>query len=165
MSYSTTGLRVIPGTLTRKGFTLTESMFKRNVDRYRKSQYDIVVIDTQPGVLLPVWSPKYLDEVLAITTPDMPSFTSCMHLTHYLEKRRITYSVVINKITNKRYELNHREIEDIYPKKIIGKLPHDEIVPLSIERRMPAVLLNKRAKFSRRMETVYESMAENIDAR
>lgn len=157
--YAKGGLRVVPGALSRKPFILTEKMFKSNVTKYKKTKYDFVIVDSQPGVVLPVWSSQYLDEAIVVTTPDLPSFTSCMHLTQYLERKKIKYSIIVNKVTNRSYELAPDEMTEIYPNNIMGRLPHDEIVPISIDREVPAVLLKPSSRFARSLDNATRNIS------
>lgn len=144
-----TGLMVLPGKISSESFVINESMLKRNIERYRSSPYDFVIIDSQPGVALPVLSQKHIDEIIVVNNPDYPSMISSFHLTEYLEHKGMRYSILMNKVADKFYEVGASEIREVYPDTVIGSLAYDTVVPKSIDRRIPAVMFNSGARFSR----------------
>ena len=50
---------------------------------------------------------------------------------------------------DRKYELHTREIEEMYEGRVIGSLPEDDIVPISIEEHIPAYIMDYRNRFSK----------------
>ncbi|MGC8538210.1 MAG: hypothetical protein ACP5MZ_04525 [Candidatus Micrarchaeia archaeon] len=74
------------------------------------------------------------------------------------------HSLVINRIKNTRYEMHIREIEQMYGGEVMGFLPEDEIVPISIAEHIPAYVLNKKSKFSRAVLDTSHKYARRSEA-
>lgn len=145
--HAQTGLHVIPGVVSAKPFVITTQAAKRVYSRLRQSGYQFIITDTQPGYT-DLEISRYVDETLIVTTPSMPSLASALRVANHLDRAKISHSLVLNRYGGKRYELSSREIEEMYEGKTRAVLPEDEIVPMSIEAHIPAVELNRRARFS-----------------
>ncbi|MGC9190897.1 MAG: P-loop NTPase [Candidatus Micrarchaeia archaeon] len=142
------GVHVVPGVLAQREYLPTESMLKHLYNELKTTDYDFAIMDTIPGYTIERIS-KYYNEALLVSTPEMASITNVLRLATWLDKEHMKHSLVLNKVKNKRYELHEKEIEEMYEGNIIAKLPDDEIVPISIEERIPAYIYNKKAKFSK----------------
>jgi MinD-like ATPase involved in chromosome partitioning or flagellar assembly len=146
-----TGMRVLPGTISAYSFIPTELELKNFTQGLRQTKFDFVVIDTSPGFTTKEPLDLY-SEALLVTTPDTPSCTSTIRMAHVYTQAGLAHNMVINKVTNKKYEFGIEEIEDMYEKKALAVLPMDDIVPSSISSHIPAYLANSRDNFSRAMK-------------
>ncbi|MGC8479659.1 MAG: AAA family ATPase [Candidatus Micrarchaeia archaeon] len=156
-----TGIKAIVGSINTKPFITTEYESRRFIDSLRKTDFDFIILDTQPGYYV-AEEVGFVDETLLITTPDMPSCTSIMRSVAVLEKEKLKNSLLINRVKNKNYEINKREIEEMYPGRIVGSVPESEIVPISIAERIPAYILQRRSNFS---NSIYYSLGVYVSRR
>ncbi|MEM0202145.1 MAG: P-loop NTPase [Candidatus Micrarchaeaceae archaeon] len=146
--HSPSGVHVVPGVLSQNEYIVTDGMLSRFYSIAKNTNYDFVIVDTMPGYAVEHMG-RYYDEALLVSTPEMTSVANITRLAAWFDKMHLKHSLVLNKVSNKRYELNAREIEEMYENKIMVKLPSDETVPLSIEEHIPAYLYNKRCNFSK----------------
>ncbi len=150
VKYFPTGLDILPGSISEGEVSsnkLTDSEIDTVCTALQKTAYDYVVFDTSPGIT----SERFLlynNEVLLVTTPDTPSITSMIRLANTYSKHGIRNNFVINRFRQDRRQLRVEEIEDVMKKKALGILPEDPDVPLSIEKQIPACLMNEESAFS-----------------
>ncbi|MGC8622418.1 MAG: MinD/ParA family ATP-binding protein [Candidatus Micrarchaeia archaeon] len=149
--HAPTGLHVVTGTINSKPFVATEQEIKPLISELKKTNYNFIIVDTQPGYYA-LGITKYVDESLLVTTPDMPSIASIIRVATLLDGQKGRHSLVINRIRNRKYEVNKREIEEMYEGRVVGTLPEDDIVPISIEEHIPAYVMDYRNRFSRAVQ-------------
>ncbi len=157
--HAPSGVHVLPGLINARPFILTESVERIAVSAFKKTEYQFVVIDTEPGYS---GLTKYVDEALLITTPDMPSCSSILRLAREFDVMEVKHNLAINRIRNRGYEIHPKEIEEMYERRILGLLPEDEIVPVSIEEKIPAYLLDRRSKISGSIRTLARHYAVGV---
>jgi MinD-like ATPase involved in chromosome partitioning or flagellar assembly len=164
--HGVTGLHVLPGTLISKSFTPPS---QANIQRLknkisRSSYYNLIIFDTAPGFVEEDLS-NYYDETLIITTPEMSACTSSLRLAHQYDQMKIKHNLVVNRVKNKRYEISIPEIEEIYEKKVLGEIPEEEIVPISIAEHIPAYLVNPSSGFSKSIKSIARSYVSGSSIR
>ncbi len=144
--HGTTGLHVLPGTLSARRLPVHAKVAKFLTD-IRKGNYDFVIFDTAPGFVEDDLS-RYYDEALILTTPDMPACTSSIRLAQKYDQIGVKHNIVVNRIRNKRYEISVGEIEEIYEKRVRGAIPEDDVVPISVSEHIPAYVISPNSRFS-----------------
>src|SRR5208282_3013229 len=122
VSDNKTGLGVLPGVITTKGFTPTKTQLDGIAPKLKKLNYDFIIVDTQPGSDMPEFFDAY-DAAIIVTTPDMSSCLSAVKLAQIYDKWKIKHNLVVNRIRNKRYEISTPEIEEIYENRVGAALP------------------------------------------
>jgi septum site-determining protein MinD len=145
--HAPSGLHVITGSIGSKHAVLTAAAEGRIMKMLKKSPYEFVVVDTRPEIDS-VGSLKKTDETLVVATPDMPSASAAIKIAASLDRQRLRHSLVLNRVKNKKYEMSLHEVEDLYEGRVGAVIPEDEIVPISIEERIPAYILDRRGPFS-----------------
>jgi flagellar biosynthesis protein FlhG len=148
-----TGLNVLPGTITTKQFMPTKSQLETLGHKLSKMNYDFIIVDTQPGLGFPEFFKRY-NEAIIVTTPEMSACLSAVKLAHIYNTEKIKHSLVVNRVKNKRYEISIGEIEDIYENRVLGVLPEDEAVPISLAQHVPAYTLNRNSAFSKNIRNL-----------
>jgi len=146
--HAPSGLHVICGVIGSKPFSLDKENIKTIYSKMKNTNYAFIIIDTQPGYSIDYMA-KIYDEALLVTTPEIPAVASVIRLANSFDKIHLKHYLVINKLGRYKYDIHPREIEETYGGKAIGMLPEDEIVPVSIAEHIPAVMLDKKARFSR----------------
>lgn len=155
--HSPSGLHVVNGTINTKPFVITKDMARRMMSMLRRTHYDFVIVDSQPGYYN-MEAIKYFDEIIIVTTPDMPSCVSAMRMFKDCEREKLKSRLIVNRMHGKRHEVDPNEILIMCPNKVAGFLPEDEIIPFSIAEHVPALLLDKRSKFSKAMVSLVISL-------
>lgn len=158
--HGATGLKVICGALKEPSYFPKPEWVSHGYGQLEKSRYQFIILDSAPG-FTPIQLTKFVDEAIIVSTPDMPSLTSAVKLEDFYNKHHMKHKLIVNRTDDKRYEVHPKEIREIYEGGILGFLPEDEIVPKSIGTHIPAILLSKRALFSRALLEVAEGYAMN----
>lgn len=161
--YSSSGLRVLPGTINPYSFIPGEKENRAFLKALGQTKHDFVIVDTSPGVSLSEPFSLY-SEALLITTPEVSSCTAAIRLAHNYTAIKLRHNLVVNRVKNKNYEFGIDEIEDMYENRVIGVLPEDEAVPTSISQHIPAYLLNPRSAFSGGIRAIGRRYATRTEA-
>ena len=160
--HSPSGLRVLPGTIGPYSFVPSEEDNRKFLKMLSETKYNFIILDTSPGVSFSEPFNLY-SEALLVTTPEASSCTAVMRLARSYTEDRLKHNLVINRVKNKKYEFSVEEIEDMYENKLLGSVPEDEIVPISISQHIPAFLVNPKANFSRSIRSLARRYASKID--
>lgn len=153
-----TGIRVIPSSLR-----YVKEVSMKNLPRVLDSikTYKFITIDSPPGLSDDVENiMNSCNELVVITTPDVPSVTSATKIIDLAESNRVPVAgLVVNRILNKRYELHMQEIESMCSTRIIGKIPEDSRVPESIAVKIPLVMYAPKSPASTALNTLATELA------
>ncbi|QRF74382.1 ParA-like protein [Candidatus Micrarchaeum sp.] len=160
VTHAPSGLAVICGSITNAAFMLTYKEAKTSYDELKKSRYDLIVIDTEPGYVHDVVT-EGINETIIVSNPDMPSYISALRISEYFSSKGILNSMVVNRVAGKRHEISSREIIENFNGKV-GFLPEDDIVPISIAAKTPAVMLNPKSKFSKAIDEIADDLSSRI---
>jgi len=159
-----TGIRVIPSSL-RYVKEINMKHLRRVVGEIKT--YKFITIDSPPGLSDDVENiMQSCNELVVVTTPDVPSVTSATKIISLAEEFRVPVAgLVVNRILNKRYELHMNEIESMCNTRIIGKIPEDVRVPESIAVKVPVALYAPKSAASVAIcQLAYELCGERIRA-
>lgn len=151
ISHVPSGLDVLPAVVSGKTSMPTPEQLKRILSLVNDLNYDFVIVDTAPGFFLPD-AAKFYHEALIITTPEMSSCVSSIRLSQVYDKSNLKHKMALNRVRNKKYEMNADEVEEAYGDPVYALFPEDEIVPLSIAEHIPAYIIDRRSQFSRAVE-------------
>ncbi len=161
------GLRVLPASLKYHPDVGLKNL--KNI-LWGMSGYDYIVVDSPPGITDDV---EYIldacDEVVVVTTPDVPSATSAAKVISLCkDKKTPVKGVVVNRISGAAFELTNREIETMAEVPIVANIPEDSLVPESIAARTPIVLYKSSSPASKRLKdfvSVLTSVGEPMQIR
>lgn len=146
--HATTGLHVLPGKLGYTGRQPTKKQITTFFGRLKSSEYDYVIVDTQPGIPFPDSLSAY-DEALIVAQPYEASNLSALRMAKEYSKHNLKVNVAVNMVRNKRYELSLLDIQELSEAHVISALPADEEVPISMAEHIPLYVYNRRAMFSK----------------
>lgn len=149
------GMHVVPCELNAKSLLTNAEHYQLFKNDIIKAGYDFVIADTPPGQFDSELTGFY-DEAVILTTPDLPALQSVLKLAARYDKANLKHSLIINRVKHKNYEIPMRDISGIYGKKPDGMFPESELVPISIAKHIPAVMLNSKDPFSKAANTLSE---------
>lgn len=152
------GLHVLPCELNAKISVATAEQVQYFKNEVIKEDYDFIIADTPPGLLTPGIENLY-DEAIIITTPDLPALQSVIRLATRYDRIPLKHTLVVNRVKHKNYEITTKNIEGMYENKVAGILPESELVPVSIAKHVPAILLDGSCSFSRSVGQLSEQYA------
>jgi cell division ATPase MinD len=143
-------LQVLPASLCLSDL---EKVDIKKLDKcLRKSfeDYDYLLLDSAAGFGKESVSAMLAsDEVLFVTTPDIPSVTDIVRGKDLAEKLKLkALGIVVNRIRNKRYELKREEITHLTGLPILETIPEDERVLESLGLKKPIVNYKPQSKVS-----------------
>lgn len=129
-------LKILPASL-KPSYHVPIQNFKRLLNEL--GGYEFVVVDSPPSVLEYVQEVvNDCDEILVVTTPDLPSVTSANKVIAFAEKSNVkVLGLVLNRVHGKTYELPEKEVEALTNYRVLASIPEDDVVPLSISMQQP----------------------------
>lgn len=145
-------LDVIPASISiekrDKNFEKLEENIKKVTEHYDLllkdlvDDYDFILLDSAPGFNVEsIAALKIAGGVLVVTNPDYPSVVATTKTILYAKMMNVpTGGIILNKVTNEKYELTSEEIEKALKLKVIKKIPFDKKIPNSIAHKTPVVL-------------------------
>ena len=141
------GFDIIPASLNPQ--KINPYRLKNRLDKV-KDNYDIVLIDSSPTLNDEILTTMIAsDSLLVVTSPDYPTL-SCTTQAVKTAKRKGTpiIGLVLNKVRNKRYELNISDVEDATGIPVLSVVPDDAMVSEALSECTPASQYKPKADFS-----------------
>lgn len=157
--HGSSGVHCILGTLHTRPFQMNTKHTTHLFRQLDGCNYDFVVIDTAPGLQHEEDTMPF-DDAVIVATPDLPALTSALRLAEELKGSRSRYSLTLNRITGKSYELRPREIEGAWGGKTAALLPEDVLVSESLAARIPASLSSSDSPFTAAMRKLAKTYAD-----
>jgi flagellar biosynthesis protein FlhG len=166
VSHNPTGMHILPNEVVDKPFRANTRQVLRFYEELTKSNYDFIVMDTAPGPLpeqlLSVFKRWKELEILILLTPEAAACMSALRLGTLYNKLHVSREFAVNRIKYRGYELSLDDIEDVCGEKLLGAMPEDEHVPISIAEHIPLYLLAPNSNFSKEMRSISRHYARGI---
>jgi septum site-determining protein MinD len=153
------GLKILPASLKLSHHVPIQNL--KGILRDVRNSFDFVIVDSPPSILEFVQQVILsCDEILVVTTPDLPSVTSANKVIAFAEKNRVgIIGIVLNRVKNKAFELSSNEVELITSYRVLASIPENDVVPLSISLQKPLALSFPDSVVSRRLMELTEAVA------
>jgi septum site-determining protein MinD len=151
------GFHLIPGSYISKKIS---PMKLKNKIKHLKSYYDLILLDSSPNLNEEILaSMAASDELFVVTSPDYPTLSTTMRAVKLAKQKRTPISgLILNRVRNRHYELNVKDIEEASNVPVVGILPEDEKVLESLYYTTPVSLHKPNAKSS----TEFKKLAAKI---
>jgi septum site-determining protein MinD len=160
------GVEVMPSSLSLREFLKSNIDLLPNIIEKIKDNYDVILIDSPPGINKnSLVTLKVADEVLVVTTPDLPSISSAVKMkgaAELLDKK--TAGAIVNRQAKPRLlsirapSMKIEEIEARLGTAVLGAIPEDKNVAEAINAKKPVVSYKPRASISK----VFKQLAQKI---
>ena len=162
------GVDILPAGYSLQGFLESDiGLFPRVISEI-SSQYDIVLVDSPPGVSKHTLAPlKVADRAILITTPELPSISSTVKMKVVVDLlERVLMGAVVNRVKKPsilggRGRMKLDELRARVEMEILGVIPEDENVPNAIQAKKPVVLYKPGAPASK----AFKELSKNFLAR
>ena len=143
-------LQVLPASLSLNDLDKVDIKNLENVLKRSFDDYDFVLLDSAAGFGKEAMSAMLAsDEVLFVTTPDIPSVTDIVRGKDLVEKLKLkSLGIVVNRVRNRKFELKDSEITHLTGLPIIETIPEDEKVLESLGLKTPVVNYRPKSKVS-----------------
>ncbi len=123
--------------------------FKEELEKI-KGEYDIVLLDCAAGLDSEAISAiKASDELLIVTTPELPAVADAYKLVEFAESNWIPITgVIVNKEDKgqKYKDITIDDVEEILGRRVIEVIPKEELVGQSVNLKKPIVNLYPNSK-------------------
>jgi septum site-determining protein MinD len=154
--YDAYGIKVLPSGHTLGGFVRADqARLSRVIDGFRQN-FDVVIIDTPPGLtkynLVPL---KLADSVLSVTTQDPAAVESAAKLDEVAQTMGLKIAgVVVNRVRKSSFMhklklLNKAQVQARLKSKIIAAIPEDVSVMEAATVRRPAVFYKPKSEVAK----------------
>lgn len=148
-------LDVLPAKILGKKHYLNSKAFKNIIENLRGS-YEVIVIDSAPGIGNEALSAiEASDTCLIVTTPYFPSVVDIIRVKEVLEEMKNKRArIVLNMVENKFYELTINEIKYATGLPVIGVIPFEEGFIESVARGNLISRFRPSSKFAKSIEKI-----------
>lgn len=105
-----------------------------------KRRYDIILIDSSPNLNEEILATMMAsDELLMVTTPDHVTLATTMRAIKLAkEKRTPITGIILNKVYNKKFELNLKQIEEVSGCNVLAIIPHEINIQRALSKNIPS---------------------------
>lgn len=155
------GLRVIPAGLSLGDLKGTDPRDLSTALLDVLGIVDIMLLDASAGLGREALSAlEAADELLLITTPDLPSVTDALKASKLAQQVGTKpIGIVVNRILGKRHEMTRQEIRGMLEHPIVAEIPEDWNVQASIAMRTPIVHSRPNSPASRSIKRLAANIA------
>ncbi|MEM7825016.1 MAG: P-loop NTPase [Candidatus Aenigmatarchaeota archaeon] len=133
---------------------------KKYISRLAKDNYDIILLDSAPGLGREAMSVlQSCNEIIFITTPTIPNLsdaTRCAEVANKMQPKK--FNIVLNMVRNKKYELNLEEANNFFSLPILGTIPFDTSVIDSTALGTPILWDKPDSRIGKK----YQEIARNL---
>ena len=112
--------------------------------------YDVILLDSAPSINNEVLSSIVAaDSLLCVATPDHPSLSCCLTaLKHAKQKMTPVSGIILNKVKDKKYELDIETMEEVTSLPVLAKIKYNKHFKKSLAQMKPFVTSKPRHKNS-----------------
>ncbi|MBU0460960.1 MAG: AAA family ATPase [Nanoarchaeota archaeon] len=141
------GFDIIPASLNPK--KINPFKLKSKLESVRNN-YDIILIDSSPTLNEEILTTMIAsDHLLVVTSPDYPTLSCTTQAVRAAKKKGTPIlGLVMNKVRNKRYELNISDVEDATGIPVLSVIPEDGVVLEALAECVPASIYKPNRDFS-----------------
>lgn len=138
------GLSIIPASIAKGAYTNPKNI--NNVLKRLEDKTELLIVD---GFLNKDLI-KISDGILLVTSPDILSITSALRTIKSIEELHgKIIGIVVNKKTNKEYDMTNDNIEKMLEIPIILTISEDNLIKEALYRKMPLVKLYPGSDFTK----------------
>jgi septum site-determining protein MinD len=150
------GFKVIPGSLSINALKNINYKKLSSIILKLLSKFDFILLDSAAGLGEETMSAMdSVGEVLVVTNPDLPSVTDAFKTIKYAEKKnKKVIGVVLNRVKKTQYELNEKELSEMFGVPIIGSVPEDISIAKSIHKKIPVVNIDSNSPAAKEIRKI-----------
>ncbi|MBN2111475.1 cell division ATPase MinD [Candidatus Woesearchaeota archaeon] len=151
------GVRIAPASISINDLKGIDHKKISKVLKGLEGTAELVIVDSCAGLGEEMFSCiDAADEILVVTTADLPSVTDSIKTIELAEgKGKTVIGVVLNRVRNDNSEMKAGEIEALVEKPVIASIPEDESIRKSLKKNHPVVYSHPDAPSS----TAYKQLA------
>ncbi len=144
------GIKIIPGHISYKEAVRARRENIVDVVQGLTNLSEVVLIDSSPGIGEECRAVlKVVDYVIIITTPDVCSVANTIKIINLAKEYKIKIlGIVVNKQRQEQHELDIDNIQTMTGQQIIGIIPDDSNVRLSLYNKNPVLITHPEGEAS-----------------
>jgi septum site-determining protein MinD len=141
-----TGMNIIPASLSMSELDGIDITSIRDSITPILNKNDIILLDGGPGLgREAIATFRTSDELIYVTTPFVPSVLDVVRCEEIAKEFGIkSLGIVLNMVTNEKYEMTKKEIEELTNLPIISIIPYEKNVNRSLSIKTPIVSMEPK---------------------
>lgn len=145
--YHESGAKIIPGSMSIKDF---EDVHLEDLKHHLPAlKSEVIILDGAPGLDKEAQaSIKLADEVMIVTTPELPSVAQSLKTIRFSEQHNKPITGVVLTRAGHDLDMKIRNIQTILERPVIGIIPEDTYVKKALVKREPVVYVYPKAPAS-----------------
>ncbi len=157
------GTKVIPSSLSvryLKGIRDSGAKLK-DIGKKLRKMADYVIFDSAAGLgEEAVSSIEAADELIIVTVPEIPAVTDALKTAKLIEQLgKEVRGVIVNRVRGGKHEMPIANIEEMLELPILGVVPEDGNVPISVVRKDALIHTHPRSKASKAYRRIAAKIA------
>lgn len=151
------GVRIAPASIALHESKNPSLKNLKKVIKELEGTHEVVIVDSSPGLGEDMVSAvSAADEVVVVTTADLPAVTDALKTIETIESHGVTVvGVALNRVRKDRHEMKPGEVEAMLERPVIASIPEDESIRAALKKNDPVVFLSPDAPSS----TAYKELA------
>jgi len=142
------GTKIVPSSLSVKDLKRINHYRLKDVGKKLKKVADYVIYDSAAGLgSEALASFVAADEIIIVTNPEIPAVTDALKTCKVIEEMgKFVKGVIVTRVKNTKVQMPLSNISDMLELPILGVIPEDEKVPLSVVMKDALVHTHPRSK-------------------
>jgi len=160
------GVKIIPGSLSPHDVAgIDVAQLKDNIKKL-VGKADYILLDSAPGLGREAMGAIISsDEVLFITKPTLPSLIDMLRLKEIVKWFKIEAIGLVVNMYKRDYKMKIEDIKKAVDLPILTVIPYDPLVIKSFKLSIPVVLLNPKAKSSKKFRELAAYLEQEVKER
>jgi MinD-like ATPase involved in chromosome partitioning or flagellar assembly len=143
------GLTLVPTSLNLKDVANVDLNLKNVIEENLKN-FEFVIIDSAPGLgKEALISLNSCNEIIFVANPDLLSIfdiAKTYKFINSLENKPIVWGIILNKVSNKPYELRKEEVEKYTGLPVLASIKENKKFIESLNERIPAYFFDSKVR-------------------
>lgn len=154
------GTKIIPSSLSVKELRRLNHSKLKDVSKRLKKIADYVILDSAAGLGdEAIASMESADEIIIVTNPEIPAVTDALKTSKLVEDLgKSVRGIIVTRVKGSRNEMPVENIRDMLELPILGVIPEDTNVPISVVMKDALIFTHPKSKASR----AYRKLAAHI---
>lgn len=154
------GTKIIPSSLSVKELKKLNHQKLKDVGKKLRKMADYVIYDSAAGLGdEAVAAIESADDLIIVTNPELPAVTDALKATKVAEELgKNVKGVIITRVRKRRTEIPISNVEDMLELPVLGVVPEDKSIPLSVVMKDAVIHTHPRSKAAR----AYKRIAARI---
>jgi len=142
------GTKIVPSSLSVKDLKRINHYGLKDVGKKLKKVADYVIYDSAAGLGSEALASFIAaDEIIIVTNPEIPAVTDALKTVKVIEEMgKFVKGVIVTRVKNKKVEMSISNISDMLELPILGIVPEDDNVPMSVVMKDALVHTHPKSK-------------------